>query len=46
MGAAAFSEFGPDSPFLMGFVILTGAFVFALFLSRRFTKAALASNEA
>ncbi|MBO6835400.1 MAG: MFS transporter [Alphaproteobacteria bacterium] len=45
-GAAAFSEFGPDSPFLMGFVILAGAFVFALFLSRRFTKAALASNEA
>lgn len=37
-GAAAFSALGADSPFLLGCVILTGAFAFAVFLSRRFPK--------
>lgn len=44
-GAAAFTAFGSESPFLLGFVILAGAFVFAIFLARRFPKGALASNE-
>ena len=37
-GAAAFSVIGVESPFLIGFVVLGGAFIFALVLTRRFPK--------
>ena len=37
-GAAAFTAFGTESPFLIGFAVLAGAFVFAVILVRRFPK--------
>lgn len=37
-GAAAFSAIGVQSPFLIGFVILAGATLYAYVLSRRFHK--------
>jgi DHA1 family tetracycline resistance protein-like MFS transporter len=37
-GAAVFSAFGSESPFIIGAVILVGATVFAYFLARRFPK--------
>ncbi|MAO92096.1 MAG: hypothetical protein CMM81_11190 [Rhodospirillales bacterium] len=37
-GAAVFSAFGPDSPFIIGAVIFVGATIFAYYLARRFPK--------
>lgn len=39
-GAAVFSAFGPDSPFIIGAVIFVGATIFAYYLARRFPKTA------
>ena len=39
-GAAVFSAFGPDSPFIIGAVIFIGATIFAYYLARRFPKTA------
>jgi MFS transporter, DHA1 family, tetracycline resistance protein len=40
-GAAVFSAFGPDSPFIIGAVIFVGATIFAYYLARRFPKTAV-----
>jgi len=44
-GAAVFSAFGSDAPFMVGAAVLGGAFAFALFLAKRFPHRPAAAQD-